>query len=373
MKKSAKKIIAIICVFCILLTGLFGCHKDENENYNNTYDDNTIDIIDRLSIGWNLGNTLDCIDYKRSGSSEYYETLWGNPVTTKEMIDVVKNAGFKSVRVPVTWYDHVDSNGVIDSVWMNRVEEVVNYVLDNDMTCIINLHHDTGKQAWIKANIEKEDEMEQIVTSLWTQIAAHFKNYDEDLLFEGFNEILNEQNDWGEAQDDDYTVVNDLNQVFVNTVRQSGGQNAQRYLIVNTYAASTDQKTLDSFVMPEDTVQDRIITEVHFYDTGEASIDSMIKRLEERFVKKGIPVIIGEFGMQANSNENYSDESRRTYAGYLVSKAGEAGIGCFWWDNGGIFADYNDLNTYALLNRSSLEWYDEKLVDVIIKSAEVVD
>ena len=364
-----KKIMSIVCVLAMLLMSFSSCGEDESISNGDKIEKDDITI--RLKIGWCLGSALDNIDYHRSGSCEYYETLWGNPVTTKQMIDKVKNAGFQSVRIPVTWYDHTDENGNIDPEWMSRVEEIVNYVLDDDMTCIINLHHDTGETAWIKANMDKKDEMERIVRKLWSQIAAHFANYNDRLLFESLNEILNEQNNWTGASQDDYAITNDLNQVFVDTVRKSGGNNAERYLIVNTYAASTEQDALDAFVMPTDSAENRLIAEVHYYETSENAVSNMIKRVKKRFVDKGIPVIIGEFGMKANTEGDENGEARRKYAEYLVKKASEEGIGCFWWDSGGSFASAEDVNNYALLNRSSLEWYDDELVNIIVSSAKV--
>lgn len=346
----------------LLIMILSGCIAKERD-----IDDNKLECG---IVGWNLGNTLDNIDYKRSGTVEYYETLWGNPVTTKEMIHEVKEAGFGAVRIPVTWYDHVDENNKIDEDWITRVEEIVQYVLDEDLICIINLHHDTGQMAWIKADVQRKEEMEQIVQSLWSQIAQWFQSYDNRLLFEGMNEILNNANQWGDASDEELAMVNDLNQVFVDTIRQSGGQNAIRFLIVNTYAASTDQRILDAFSMPEDSIENHLIAEVHFYGYENRDIDAMLERLKKRFVQNQIPVIIGECGIINNPEVEGFEQRRLEYANYFFSKTKEMGIVCFWWDNGGKFQSAEEVTNYALLNRETCEWYDKKLVEAIVQSAQ---
>ncbi|MCI6677120.1 MAG: glycoside hydrolase family 5 protein [Clostridiales bacterium] len=357
------KILACSCLVCIIAMVLSGCSlkKPISSKSMNT---------NQWGVGWNLGNTLDSVDFKQKGSVEYYETLWGNPVTTKQMIDTVKSAGFGTIRVPVTWYDHVDENGIIDADWMDRVGEVVQYVLDNGLNCIINLHHDTGKVAWIKADVSKKEEMKQIVQSLWKQIADYFQSYDENLIFEGMNEILNIQNQWDGASDEELNMVNEMNQVFVNTIRESGKKNAERLLIVNTYAASTDKKVLDAFSMPKDIIADHLIAEVHFYGHDEDSIDAMLERLDKKFVQNEIPVIIGECGMENKPEEGKTREKRLEYAQYLITKAKEKGIACFWWDNGGKFKNSEEVNNFALLNRQQCEWYDKELVDTIIKSSK---
>lgn len=354
-----KKIVTYSCLFCVILIISSGCSLQNEENNPISY-----------GIGWNLGNTLDSVDFRQEGSVEYYETLWGNPITTKQMIDAVKEAGFKAVRVPVTWYDHVDEGGIIDPEWMNRVEEIVNYVLDNDLTCIINLHHDTGKQAWIKADVERKEEMKQIIQSLWSQIAMHFQEYDEYLLFEGMNEILNNENQWDGASDEELAMVNELNQVFVNTVRETGNENTKRYLIVNTYAASTDKKILEAFSLPQDEIEDRLIAEVHCYLHDEEAIDAMIERLDKKFIQNEIPVIIGEWGMRSKPEDPTRKEWRTSYARYFIEKTKEKGISCFWWDDGGKFDSAEDVTTFALLNRDNCEWYDEELIDVMIESSK---
>lgn len=357
-----KRLVVIFLAVVLIMMMLSGCVTQQQKRI-------VDDVVDRMNVGWNLGNTMDNIDYKRNGTVDYYETLWGNPVTTKEMIHKVKEAGFGAVRIPVTWYDHVDENNKIDEKWIARVQEIVQYVLDEDLFCIINLHHDTGKTAWIKADVQKKEEMEQLVQSLWSQIAQWFQSYEDHLLFEGMNEILNNANQWGDASDEELAMVNDLNQVFVDTVRQSGGQNTTRFLIVNTYAASTDQRILDAFSMPKDNIEDHLIAEVHFYGYENRDIDAMLERLDRRFIQNQIPVIIGECGMVNNPEIEGFEQKRLEYASYFFSKSREMGITCFWWDNGGKFQSAAEVTSYALLNRQTCEWYDNALVETIVQSS----
>ena len=332
--------------------------------------DNILTEREHMLVGWCLGNSLDSITYRKGESVSYYETAWGNPVTTKDMIDKVKQSGFNAVRVPVTWNDHMDENGTVDTDWLDRVEEVVSYVLDNDMICILNVHHDTGETAWIKADYSRIEENKDGVSSLWRQIAERFRDYDHRLVFEGLNEMLNNSNQWTDASYDDYIAVNELNRTFVETVRNTGGKNQNRYLIVNTYAASTDFKALAMFVMPNDTVKNRLIAEVHFYFNDTSSTDDMLKRVKSRFIDNNINVIIGEFGMKGDPSNENSVSERRYYAQYFVTKCREAGVmGCFCWDDGGTFSDAQSISNYAMLDRTNCQWYDQRLVDTIMSSA----
>ena len=325
-----------------------------------------IEVINSIQIGWNLGNTLDSTNYQRqylgeAKSVEYYETLWGNPVTTKEMIDKVKEAGFNSIRVPVTYYDHL-IDGKIDEAWFKRVEEVVNYVLKNDLYCILDIHHDTGLYeggSWIVADAGKFDENAEKVKLLWTQIADRFKDYDYKLVFEGLNETVdtNRQGyDWNSGTEITLNVIK-LNQVFVDTVRASGGKNKNRVLAVTTYGGITDEHKLSLFSMPKDIVKDKIILAVHDYVEEEAGINKMIERLKTYIVDKNIPIMIDEFGTKSDKSE----ERRAEIASYYVKKTRALGIPCFWWDDGG---------NYQLFNRRTLTWKYETIKDALITSSK---
>ena len=324
-----------------------------------------------MMVGWCLGNSLDSIAYRRAESVSFYETAWGNPVTTESMISTVKQSGFNAVRVPVTWYDHLDDNGKVDEKWFDRVEEVVNYVLDNNMICILNVHHDTGETAWIKADSSRLEETKEGVASLWKQIAERFRDYDDKLIFEGLNELLNTKNQWTDASYNDYLAVNELNRTFVETVRAAGGSNSSRYLIINTYAASTDVNALAMFVMPEDKADNRLIAGVHYYYSSKNSTDDMFKRVKARFIDNNINVIIGEFGIKGNPSNSGSATERRLYMKSFVTKCRKLGVmGCFCWDDGGSFPDAQSINNYAMLDRSKCQWYDKAMIDAIVSGSD---
>ena len=331
------------------------------------------EVVADILIGWNLGNSLDSYIAGETGLAT--EASWGNPYTTKAMIDGIKEAGFNAVRVPVTWYNHMDaSTNEIDKAWMNRVEEVVNYVLDNDMYCIINVHHDTGEKGWLKASNNGIDIKKEKFQSIWEQVSERFGDYGDKLLFESFNELLDEENNWTKPGEEAGRIVNELNQLFVNTVRTSGKKNATRCLIVNTYCAGANKDVLKYFVLPEDTVEDKLIVETHiyqpFYFTSEVSpettdwakgkptLESYIYNMYENYVKQGVPVIIGEFGAVDKDNL----KSRMSWLRFFVDTCCKYGIKCFWWDNG-------NAAEYEIFDRTTLEITEPELLEVMMTEA----
>ena len=364
--------------------------KYQTEEISVSYSGLAGEIVNDINAGWNLGNTLDShaswITEMTQGLPSDFETAWENPVTTKQMIEDIKKAGFNAVRVPVTWKQHMDSTGKIDKAWLDRVQQVVDYVVDSDMYCILNVHHDTGEEGWLKATPACVSENGDKFEYLWEQIASRFKEYDNKLLFEGFNEILDDNNNWGYAGKDSTTAVNQLNQMFVDAVRSTGGYNSSRCLVVNTYAASTDAGILDDFVVPDDSVENSIIVQVHYYhpykycmvqypdnrvwtdENGKYNMNGTLYNLYNHFTSKGIPVIIGEFGV--SNKENTAD--RMEYCEYLVSEAKGYGVKCFWWDPGGtaqVDTNYGYISTMVLYNR-----YNNSFVyPEVVKSITGVD
>lgn len=327
------------------------------------------ELVGDIVMGWNLGNSLDCYN-GQTNEGLVSETSWQNPVSTKEMIDFMKDKGFNAVRVPVTWYNHMDASGYqIDEEWMNRVEEVVNYVLDNDMYCIINVHHDTGEKGWLKATSANLEEKEKKFTAIWEQICERFGEYDNRLLFEGFNEILDEVPNWYQTSEEAISVTNELNQLFVDTVRATGGKNAERCLIVNTYCAGANNELTRGFILPTDTVSDKLIVEVHIYqpylftegksDTwaeGKGELSRYIKNVSSTFVEKGVPVIVGEFGC-VNSTPKLE---RLTWLQYFMETARDSGLKCFWWDNGA---------EYRIFDRNGMKITEPEMLDAMMTEA----
>lgn len=307
-----------------------------------------------MTAGWNLGNTMETHGGWIGNQQEFakYETGWGNPVTTRQMIQMVADAGFTMIRLPVSWGQHLNSDNTIDEEWLDRIQTLVDWSLDAGLKVILNVHHDTGTEGWLRADLARMRNQGPKFMRIWQQIAVRFADYDDRLAFESFNEMLDVKNHWSNPGPSAVAAINQLNQMFVYTVRGSGKMNANRVLICNTYAAAHDPASLDGFVMPQDTVEDSIILEVHVYSPlsfcfsekegytatdwravngGKSEVDAIIQRLYSKFTSKGIPVLIGEFAACAKNNE----DSRADWASYVVTHAREKGILCVWWDNGG--------------------------------------
>lgn len=320
-------------------------------------------IVEDMKIGWNLGNSLDCYDADNSKITGSAETYWGNPITTKEMIDKVKSGGFNAIRIPVSWINHINDNNEIDAQWLARVKEVVDYVIDNGMYAIINVHHDD--YTWLNPTYTDQPMVEERLTSIWRTLSNEFKDYDYHLLFEGLNEprVIGGTDEWTCGTEEERDVINQLEQSFVDTVRKSGGNNKYRTLIVTTHSASIDETSVKDLIVPND---DRVIVSIHYYspydfagnesdvntwgtDEDKANLDKGFKLLSDTFISKGIPVIIGEFGTVDKNN----DDVRANYFNYYIQSAKSYGITCFVWDN-------ND--DFGLLNRNSNIWENDNLI-----------
>ncbi len=332
---------------------------------------NAAAIAADIRVGWNLGNTLDC--YNVDWAVANHESAWGNPKTTKEMIDTVKAAGFNAVRIPVSWTDHMDADGNVEAAWMDRVQEVVDYSMDNGLYTILNVHHDD--YTWLNPTYADEAAVKTKFVKLWSQIADRFQDYDLNLLFEGMNEprVVGSPNEWMGGTPEEHDVINHLHQAFVDTVRASGGNNADRTLIVTTHAASITSTAVNGLVVPND---GNIIVSIHSYapwkfttleypndktfdQNGMAELDKGFDVLYSKFVLQGIPVIIGEFGAENKGN----DADREAYYAYYVESAALRGIPCFIWDNG-------PEDSFGLLNRSTCSWYNQKIIDGIMNAVD---
>lgn len=341
------------------------------------------ELFDQMTVGWNLGNTLDSV-----GSGLSSETSWGNPKATKELIDAVKAAGFDTVRIPVTWMGHyTEDTYEIDAEWLARVKEVVDYVLDNDMYAIINIHHDGNDNppAWLTPEPSDEAAMVAQFETLWKQIAEYFNEYDEHLLFAGMNEFHHGYNN---PSSEYLRITDELNQSFVTTVRSTGGNNANRILICPAY--NTNGEASLKMTMPEDTVSNKLMMEIHFYDpwdfagsgkgdwgqTGthtagwgqENWVDDIFGRIKAQFVDNGIPVVLGEYG--AVNNKNGYDDFRRYYVEYVTKAAKENGILPIWWDNGN---DGSSGEAFSLFSRYGYTKLHEDIHDAIMRAVSGED
>ena len=318
-------------------------------------------IVNDMGAGWNLGNSLES-----SGS----ETNWGNPMTTKDMIDDIAEKGFTTLRVPVRWDDHYSdsSNYTIDTSFMDRVETVVNYGLANDMYVILNVHHnDLQEKAGDTQAVSAE------LSAVWTQVGERFKNYGDKLIFEVNNEPRS-GNDWnGTAAL--YESVNVANEAARSAIRATGGNNTERLVMLPTYCASCDDPKAAAWTKNEN--DDMIAVSVHAYlpwnfayecehsewlDSDRIELQSFFDRVYNHFVSKGVPVVIGEFGAANNNNE----DARAVYAGVYAELARQypaQDIPCVIWDNNG----YNvGQENFGLYNRSSKTFTYGKIADALV-------
>lgn len=336
-------------------------------------DISSMELISELTAGWNLGNTLDATGRTDITS----ETSWGNPLTTKEMMDTVKAAGFDIVRIPVTWGGHLDADNNIDPAWMDRVQQVVDYTIDEDTYVIINLHHED----WNYPFYDNKDAAVSKIKAVWSQIAERFKDYDEHLIFEGQNEPrqVGTSFEWGGGNDEGWEVVNATNAAFVETVRNSGGNNPKRHLMIPGYCATSDSSAPDKIILPEG--DDKIIVSVHAYlpytfalsDTPSSKFSSErenatkdIKNLRDTlkngYIDNGIAVIIGETG--ARNKDNL--ESRVDWAHTYTSIMREIGVTCIWWDNGSFSGKGEN---FGLLHRQTNTWMFPEVMEAFISGA----
>ena len=307
--------------------------------------------VERITAGYNLGNSLDATGKYDGPDITKYELQWGEPFVTKTFIEALKKAGFDAVRVPVTWKGHFDKDGNIDKAWLGRVGEIVDHVLDLGLYCIINVHHDGGEGSWIKSSPQDFEKNGAVFRYLWQQIAAYFKDYGERLLFEALNEPINEARQWLANDENSVMGTSLYNQAFVDAVRASGSNNSMRNLVVMPYAGSGTEGRLDTFKLPSDPAKDHIILEVHNYDpqgfcwykaigqqlrdtwgtTGDLAQIDHFKSLMKAFMdKNNVPAIVGEYGSQDKHNE--SERAKHAYA--FTSAMREIGVKCFWWDCG---------------------------------------
>ncbi|MBQ7678332.1 MAG: cellulase family glycosylhydrolase [Butyrivibrio sp.] len=350
-----------------------------------------LQFVRDLRIGWNLGNTLDAHGDWYKGDELGTETIWQPDLTTRALFHEMKEAGFSTIRVPVTWHGHfTDEDYTISEAWMNRVDEVVHYGLDEGLYVIINIHHDNDPESGCLYPDEAHRAQSiHYVERIWTQVAERFADCDEHLIFEAMNEprLVGTSVEWNldtkqascrEAVD----VINALNQRFVDVVRASGGNNATRWLTCPGYAASVNGVICDEFKLPDDPAG-RVILEVHAYtpyafaldQNGTDHIDIRSKEdmadltwtldtLYNRFTSKGIPVLIDEFGALIKG-DNLQD--RVDFTAYYIARARARGISCCWWDNN---AFDGDGEKFGLIHRNDCTWVFPEIRDALMRYAD---
>lgn len=348
-----------------------------------------MELAGLMTVGWNCGNTLEAIGG---------ETNWGNPEITAGLIQLVKENGFSAVRLPCSWDQYAyDETAEIDAGWLNRVKEVVQLCIDEELYVVLNIHWDGG---WLENHVTPEKQVENNAKqkAFWQQIATHLRDFDEHLLFAGANEPNVENT---EQMD----VLMSYHQTFIDAVRSTGGRNSYRVLVVQ--GPSTDiEKTFNLMDgMPADEVPDRLMAEIHYYtpyqfclmtedaswgdmffywgadyhsesDPGrnatwgeEATLDELMGRMKTQFVDEGIPVIMGEYAAIRRSSLTGEDldlhlASRAHFLNYSTSGAIANGLIPFYWDAGNM-----GNNASALFNRQNNTIYDQQALDAIMEGA----
>ncbi|MBK0369412.1 cellulase family glycosylhydrolase [Flavobacterium sp. SE-1-e] len=344
-----------------------------------------VELASKMKLGWNIGNTLEAIGG---------ETAWGNPKVTKALIDAVKANGFNAIRIPCSWNQNANTTTAkINDVWLNRVKEVVQYCTDNDMYVIVNIHWDGG---WLEENCTeaKKEANNAKQKAFWEQIATHLRGFDEHVLFASANE----------PHVDDATemaVLTSYHQTFINAVRSTGGKNAYRTLIVQGPATDIGKTNNLMNVLPTDTTTNRMMVEIHYYapwqfagltkdeswgkmfyywgadnhsitDASrnpawgeESQVDSDFKLMKTKFVDKGIPVIMGEFGAIRRTDLTGDAlalhlKSRAYYLQYVVKQAKLNSLIPFYWDEGSI-----KNNGFGIFDRSSNTVFDTQILNAL--------
>lgn len=359
---------------------------------------NQSQIVEAMGPGWNLGNQLESVT-----DNVPEETNWGNPVITEKLIQSVKAAGFKSIRIPVSYFAKIDDDKdyTIDSKWLDRVQEVVDYCIKNDLYAVINIHGDgynTIDGGWLLCNGKNQTEIKKKYKKVWKQIAERFKNYDEHLLFESMNEEFD--GSYSEPNKEYYQNINDYNQIFVDTVRKTGDNNTKRWLIIPGWNTNIDYTAGDyGFKLPTDQYRDksidkeeqRIMISVHYYSPwdfcggencvitqwgneaddpsktsttcDETYMKNQLNLMKTTFADKGYPVFIGEYGSIDKTSYDSENEYYRAYfARKLCQLSRKNGCIPMYWDNG-----YNGVHGFGLFDRTTCEITQPVIIDAIME------
>ncbi len=376
---------------------------DFPQAYNETFipGNTSIEMARAMKTGWNLGNTLDAMgtddwSYSLGLDTEEY---WGNTKATKNLIKAVKAKGFVTLRIPVSWHNHISrtdtTNYKIDDEWMQRVKQVVDWGLEEGMCVVLNIHHDNFSEITyyedngqskknsiyenagycISGNTNVRQKSKRFINRVWTQIAETFKDYDNKLVFEILNEPgfkQQEADNWNWSNSQYYQmnqILNDYQEEGIRAIRAVGGANTNRYIMVTRLLVSC---SMDGWELPDDTVSDRLIFTAHFYSTYSSeysfySVLNMVFPEFNAFLLKGIGVVIGESGM---STDYSSPDIRITDYQERYSKFYEYGIPCFLWDNGKFLNDYpGDMDCYGYINRKNYSWTYEAPVTILVRMA----
>lgn len=383
MKKNIRsgKWLACLCGLSLLFTGfpaqtVVAAENTQTVSTQMPFRDMTAEeIVSEMGNGWNLGNTMD----GHTGFTPS-ETLWQNVETTQSLIKQLHDMGFNTIRVPVTWGTMIDdANGyAIDEMWMSRVQDIVDYAVNMNMYVIINIHHDGAEQTgWLRIAAEDLNPVKEKYEAVWRHIAERFKDYDEHVIFESMNEVTGE----GTTVAYDTGIINEFNQIFVDTVRSTGSNNAVRWLSVpgrytNIFNTTNPE---NGFKLPEDTVANRLFVAVHYYDwqfgllettqittfvpQKVADLRTDFQRLKDTFTSKGIPVILGEYG--AVNKNNTAD---RAYHMEVVTRlCQQMGVVPCYWDQGWYDLSMEPDFSFTLVDRESGEQIYPEIVSAMMR------
>ena len=353
----------------------------------------SIEIVRKMGMGYNIANTFDSFSYlKNINTPDEQITLNGNIAPDKAMIKKIKKYGFKTIRFPVTWMNFIDDEGNIKPEWMKRVKEVIDLVIKENLYCILNVHHDGDNESWLRRGMEIKNKY----INLWTQIAIEFKDYNEYLIFESMDTV----NFFDYIKNNfDFSTLTKLNQAFVDTIRNSGGNNIERLLII---AGANDDLIMtcsSDYKMPIDQ-SNKLAVSIHYYEPLDFALERYyepfnwidengyiywfgptliwgsfseynkifddFKLIKSTFVDKGIPVIINEVGIL--TEEKKEIESIREYLYILFSISSDYdGIMCCLWDTSNKI--FGDMNFY---DRTNDIWYDEKIKNNFLQISRVL-
>ena len=319
-------------------------------------------LVHDMKVGWNLGNTME---------ASPGETGWGNPVTTQAMMDAVKAMGFKTVRIPVTWQGHLGPapDYTIDKAWLDRVQEIADYVLKDGMYAIVNTHHD----GWIRLTAEGQAQGTNEAAKVWAQIATRFRDYSDYLILETFNEPKGRQNQYSGGTPEARAILNAYHLASVNAIRATGGNNAKRIIMCATHAATPSDAAIRDLVIPNN--DPRVIVSIHTYypnglsfggqtnwgsDGDKAAMRRELDREARDVAEKGSgAAVIGEWGSVSRVNL----ASRVAHAEYYAQQALSRGMATVWWDNGG--------RDFAILNRRAnpVTWTWPTIAAALVRGA----
>lgn len=327
-----------------------------------------------LGPGWNLGNAFDAVDVGWLSDELDYEKAWCGVRTTPELIRALADAGFRTIRIPVSWHNHLNADGIISTRWLTRVRQVADLCLAHGMKVILNIHHDIS-EACIYPDSAHLESSRAYLTGVWKQVADAFRDYDENLILESMNEprLTGTEWEWNWREDisacqDAMDCINQLNQAFVDTVRATGSRNADRFLMIPGYAAKPESTLSDLFQLPLDTVPNRLMISVHAYtpydfalntagtpsfsvdrSADKSSVALFMEDLYQKWITAGIPVVIGECGALNKNNL----QSRVDWTAWYYTCAAIRGIPCLWWDNNAV---HGSGENFGLINRGNAAW-----------------